>query len=79
VVAEFVHEVGQEHDGWSARDFTVDQSLEKGPYRIDLVREETGIGQIDIAISYLLFTSAAKFECVCQVLTDTTPPVLDGD
>jgi hypothetical protein len=32
---------------------SVDQSQEKGPYRIDLAIEETGIGQIDIAISLL--------------------------
>jgi hypothetical protein len=37
---------GQEHHRWSARDFTFDQSQEKGPYRIDLASEETGIGQI---------------------------------
>jgi hypothetical protein len=30
---------------------SVDQSQEKGPYRIDVAIEQTGVGQIDIAIS----------------------------
>jgi hypothetical protein len=42
--------------------------------------EETGIGQIDIAISLpIVHLSAARFERLCQVLTDTKPPVPDGD
>jgi hypothetical protein len=58
---------------------SVDESQEEGPLRIDLAIEDTDSGQIDIAISYLLFTLAARFERLCQVLTDTKPPVPDGD
>ena len=67
VVAEFVHEV------WSG------PKSGKRSLAYYLAIEETGISQIDIAISYLLFTSAARFERLCQVLTDTKPPVPDGD
>ncbi len=67
VVAEFVHEV------WSG------PKSGKRSLAYYLAIEETGISQIDIAISYLLFTSPAKFERLCQVLTDTKPPVRHRD
>jgi len=58
---------------------SVEQSREEGPWGIDLAIGETGIGQIDMAVSYLLFTSAVRFERLCQVLTDTKPAVPDVD